>query len=258
MRYLDFLERVHELLEPRTYLEIGVRHGDSLALARAPSIGVDPAYRLRVELRDDVTLFRETSDEFFARPDPLAPLGGLPVDLSFIDGMHLSEYALRDFVNVEKHSRWTTAVVFDDIFPTDATMAARNRETRRWTGDVFKILGFLREHRPDLVCLPLDTEPTGLLLVLGLDPTNDALNERYDDLFDQATAEDPQEVPDEVLRRKGALDPEAVLAGSFWGVLRDARAREVPRRRGMRALRRALRRDGLSGRSLRELLPLPA
>ena len=38
MRYLDFLERVHEVLEPPTYLEIGIRHGDSLALALGTSV----------------------------------------------------------------------------------------------------------------------------------------------------------------------------------------------------------------------------
>ena len=41
-------------------------------------------------------LFPQTSDEFFARNDVGAELGGLPVDLAFIDGMHHFEFALRD------------------------------------------------------------------------------------------------------------------------------------------------------------------
>ena len=31
-------------------------------------------------------------------------LGGLPIDLAIIDGMHQFEFALRDFINIEKHS----------------------------------------------------------------------------------------------------------------------------------------------------------
>jgi hypothetical protein len=263
--YLDFLGRVHEVLEPPTYLEIGVRHGDSIALARTVSVGIDPEFNLRVELPDGVTLFEEPSDDYFARPDPLAPFGGRAIGLSFIDGLHWSEFALRDFVNVEQHSHWTTAVVFDDIFPSDVRMAARQRRTRKWTGDVFKILCFLEEYRPDLICLRIDTQPTGLLLVLGLDPGSDALSRHYDEMLEEALSDDPQEVPAAVLERRGALDPEAVLRGSFWSVLRDERERRTPRAEGLEKLRAALERDGLVSaarpprkRSWRERLPLPA
>src|SRR5439155_13625593 len=87
MQYLDFLSRLHEAVEPRGYLEIGLRHGDSLALARCPALGVDPGFNLRVPLGDNVTLLEETSDELFDRAEPLAGLGGAPLDLAFIDGM---------------------------------------------------------------------------------------------------------------------------------------------------------------------------
>src|SRR3954454_3525075 len=168
MRYLEFLERLHAVLEPTTYLEIGVRHGDSLALARCPAVGVDPGYNLRVELGPNVTLFGETSDEFFRRRDALAPLEDRPVALSFIDGMHLVEYALSDFIGVERRAHWTGAVVFDDMLPRDHREASRDRKTRAWTGDVYKLSAIQSEWRPDLVQITVDTAPTGLLLVLGL------------------------------------------------------------------------------------------
>src|SRR5256885_12302956 len=44
------------------------------------------------------TLFRS-----FAEHDLSKELGGRPVDLAFIDGMHLFEFALRDFVNLERY-----------------------------------------------------------------------------------------------------------------------------------------------------------
>jgi hypothetical protein len=241
VRYLDFLGRVHEVLEPPTYLEIGIRHGDSLALARSAGVGIDPAYRLRTELPRSTALFRETSDEYFDRAEPLAPLGGRPVGMGFIDGMHLVEYALRDFVNVERSSHWAGAVVFDDIYPRDAQMAARRRKTRLWTGDVYKMVGILARYRPDLICLRVDTRPTGLLLVLGLDPASTLLLDRYDQIVLDTVVPDPQPIPADILDRRGAIAPEAVLSASFWSALRDARERGLSRRRGLRELRRRVR-----------------
>jgi hypothetical protein len=241
--YLDFLKRGHEVLEPPTYLEIGVRNGDSLALSRSPAVGIDPAYRLVVPPPPGTKLFRQTSDEYFDRPDVLATLAGRPISFSFIDGMHLAEFALRDFVNVERHAHWTGVVVFDDILPLDVEMAARDRQTRTWTGDVYKMLGIFAAHRPDLICLRVGTEPTGLLLVLGLDPESRVLEEHLDSITEGVVQPDPQRVPDDVLERAGTLEPEAVLAASFWSVLRDARDRDLPRREGLPAVRAAVERD---------------
>src|SRR3954467_10988969 len=241
MEYLDFLERLHGAVEPDAYLEIGLRNGDSLALARCPALGVDPAYNLRVELGGNVTLLRETSDEFFGRAAPLKPLGGRRVDMAFIDGMHLSEFALRDFIGVERLSRWTGVAIFDDILPRTVEEANRDRRTRAWTGDVYKVLGMLAHNRPDLICLRVGTQPTGLLLVIGLDPGNRVLQARYDLVLEQALTPDPQSVPAEVLERRGVLDPERVLQSGMWPLLRDLRDQRATRRAGLRQLRRAVR-----------------
>ena len=260
MEYLDFLKRLHEVVEPEAYLEIGLRNGDSLALARCPALGVDPAYTLKVELGDHVRLLRETSDEYFGRDRPLKPLGGRPVDLAFIDGMHLAEFALRDFIGVERLSRWTGVAVFDDILPRDAEEAARDRRTRAWTGDVYKLLDVLARHRPDLICLRVGTQPTGLLVVLGLDPGDPVLRLRHDAILERLVVPDPQDVPADVLERRGVLDPERVLASRAWPVLRDLRDQGTSRRSGIRDLRRAVRRDlgRVNPGALRRLLPASA
>jgi len=257
VEYLEFLKGLHEAVRPRAYLEIGLRHGDSLALADCPSLGVDPAFNLRVELGDNVELLRETSDEYFARPRPLKPLGGQRPDMAFIDGMHLAEFALRDFIGVERLSPWTGVIVFDDILPRTVEEAARDRRTRAWTGDVYKLLSVLARHRPDLICLRVGTQPTGLLLVLGLDPANRALSVRQDLLLEQLVVPDPQDVPAEVVGRRGVLEPERVLASRAWPVLRDLRDQGSTRRAGIRDLRRAVRSDlgRVSPGALRRLLP---
>ena len=152
--------------------------------------------------------------------------------MAFIDGMHLAEFALRDFIGVERLSPWTGVIVFDDILPRTVEEATRDRRTRAWTGDVYKVLGILARHRPDLICLRVGTQPTGLLLVLGLDPANRALTLREDTLLEQMVVPDPQDIPADVIERRGVLEPEAVLASRAWPVLRDLREQGSSRRRG--------------------------
>lgn len=240
MRYLDFLGQVHQRLSPPTYLEIGIRHGGSLSLSRSRSVGIDPAYKLRFDLPLDVALFRETSDAYFEREDPLEALDDAPIAFSFIDGLHLAEFALRDFVNVERFSAWTTAVVFDDILPRTVEEANRDRTTDAWTGDVYKVLEVLEKHRPDLICLRIGTQPTGLGLILGLDPDSTVLTDTYAQIEREIVTPDPQDVPAAVFAHHGVLDPRAVLDAPLWDVLARLRADGTSRADGLAELRRAV------------------
>lgn len=99
--YFALLAQIHTHLRPRTYVEIGVFKGESLrlALSTTQAIGIDPEPRLMAPPGPTQRVFAETSDRFFATHDLAAELGGLPVDLAFIDGMHHFEFALRDFIN---------------------------------------------------------------------------------------------------------------------------------------------------------------
>ena len=221
------LGELHRVLQPRTYFEIGVRFGDSLALSRTRTIGVDPAYRIRAELNCEIRTFADTSDDFFVRPDAFDHFGDAPVDLAFIDGMHLSEYALRDFINVEQHCAKGSVVVFDDVLPRNHLEGYRMRRTKSWAGDVYKVLEVLRRLRPDLVLVPLNTAPTGTLIVTNLDPHSTVLQNAWPTLADELTANDPQTVPDDLLNRTVAVDPELVLASEVWPrvvALRDSGA----------------------------------
>ncbi len=257
----QFLRRLHQLYAPRNYLEIGVDEGMSLALSRVPSIGIDPAFAIKAPLHCDLELVRDTSDAFFDRPVPLRHLrsgrnpirnlrrgrapfahfrGGTTLDLAFIDGMHLFEFALRDFMNVERLSRWSSVIVIDDIFPRNVDEAARERHTEAWAGDVYKLIPVLRQHRPDLVVVPVDTRSTGVLVVLGADPSDQVLRDRYDEILREWVVPDPQSVPAEILERVGAVDPEALLAAGFWPDLVKARNRRAKPRPGHEQLRKAV------------------
>jgi hypothetical protein len=221
MLYRPFLTAVHELLQPRHYLEIGVREGRSLALARCPAVGIDPFYAIAAELSNHVTLFRTTSDEYFARPEPLAVTGGERFDLSFIDGLHLFEFAFRDFINAERHSSPGGVIIFDDVLPRTVDEAARQRHTTSWTGDVYPMLAVLARYRPELIVLTVGTQPTGLLLVMGLDPDNTVLADHYDEIMTEYRTSDPQPVPEDLFDRQIMLRPERVLTSNIWAVLQN-------------------------------------
>jgi hypothetical protein len=225
MFYLEFMARLHERLAPRTYLEIGVASGHSLSLSRCRSVGIDPAYQVDQPLVAPVSLFRSTSDEYFAALSASGetPFDAAPIDLAFIDGLHHFEQALRDFVAIEGHAAPTSVVAFDDVLPRDADEAARMPRAQAWAGDVFRIRAALRSERPDLHLVLVDTEPTGTLLVAGLDPASETLAERLEDIVREHVAPDPQHVPAEILRREGAIAPGAALELELWHELRAAR-----------------------------------
>lgn len=244
----ELLRALHKRLEPRTYFEIGVRKGVSLSLSRVPSVGVDPFYMVTQELHCDVHLVRTTSDEFFARKHPFAHFEQPVVDLAFIDGMHLAEFALRDFINCERYCHPSSVIVIDDVLPRSVDEGGRGRrgsaDGGAWAGDVYKIIDLIRRNRPDLVVLEMDTRPTGTLVILLPDPTDRTLATAYDAAVPEMVVPDPQDVPDHVLSRTRARDPDLLLAAPIWDALQTAR--NLPRARARTQVKEALAATGLS------------
>jgi hypothetical protein len=175
----ELLQQLHELLQPKVYLEIGVQHGWSLQLSKAPiSIGVDPNPIVSVPLGDHHAVVKMTSDDYFAEDwGSAGPSGSSqPIDLAFIDGMHLAEFAWRDFLNVAKYCHAGSVVVFDDVLPYTSEMAAREICPGDWTGDVWKVFYELRRET-DYVLQLVDTSPTGTLVVTGFDIHHEGLHQ---------------------------------------------------------------------------------
>lgn len=200
----EFLAALHELLRPQTYLEIGVQAGLSLSLAAAGTraIAVDPAPAVCVPIAAHTHMHNRTSDEFFADPDCMLHLGNR-VDLAFIDGMHLAEFALRDFAGVERYVHAYSVIAFDDVLPRNQAEASRVQCAGDWTGDVWRVTGELRRQRPWLRTYLVDTAPTGILLVFGFTPGP------HKPLEPLAVADEL--VPDHVLDRSDVLSPKVAL-----------------------------------------------
>lgn len=197
----DALRAIHQRLKPNLYLEIGVQKGKSLALSTCECVGVDPEPKLKMTkkgFKSHCNIYAMTSDDFFADYAPDVFAANKP-DLVFIDGMHLVEYALRDFINVEKYSKPSTVVVFDDVFPAHPAQAERERHTRKWAGDVWKMIEILHDYRPELRITFLDTSPTGMMIVTGLMCFNTVLSDKYKELSSHYAVD--MIVPDDVLAR---------------------------------------------------------
>jgi hypothetical protein len=178
---LKLMAGLHGILQPNTYLEIGVRYGDSLALSgeKTFALGVDPEPRLRAPLPRRTWISRLTSDAFFRRYGGLARVLPWGVELALIDGMHLAEFVIRDFINVEKYMSSSGVVAIDDTCPRHESWTSREPIAGKWTGDVWKALAIIRRYRPDLVIGTFDVQPAGLTIIRRLDPGNRSLADNY-------------------------------------------------------------------------------
>ena len=185
--YLAWLAKLHAALRPPTYLEVGVDKGRSLALAKPPTrvVGVDPDPRIDESLEAETEVFSETSDTFFSCARLKSFLHGHALDLAFIDGLHLFEQVLKDFMNIESHCSRYSIILIHDTFPLDEPTQRRARSTAFYTGDVWKAVLVLMHYRPDLDIITIRTPPTGLTVVTGLDASSHILADCYDEAVKQ-------------------------------------------------------------------------
>lgn len=218
--YLRVLASAHASVRPQTYIEIGVATGDSFRLARPETraIGIDPAPRLKAPLGPRQTVFAESSDEYFARRDPVADLGGRRVQMAFIDGLHLFENALRDFIHLEAIAEADSLIFVHDCYPLDERTSTRERQTAFWSGDVWRLIALLKRHRPDLAVRTIAARPTGLGLITRLDPRSRVLAERFDALIEEGLSLSFESLADS---KREALN----LVPNDWTALSAALAR---------------------------------
>jgi hypothetical protein len=194
--YLTFLKACNDILKPRNYLEIGTDEGHSLIAFECDAVCIDPSFSISTNVlnnRERTFFFRQDSDQFFAETN-LLNLLGQPIDFAFLDGLHLCESLLRDFINVERNCHRRSVIVLHDCLPLNERMSERKQrldETEDpsiqdfWTGDIWKVLPILKKYRPDLSVLYVDCPPTGLVLCTNLDPKSDVIQLHYDEIVEE-------------------------------------------------------------------------
>ncbi len=197
VHYIDFMKNMNLHCHPSAYFEIGTETGASVAAFSCASVCVDPNFKLSVDVvgqKPSLNLFQMPSDTFFSSFDLRSLLPAGP-DVSFLDGMHRFEYLLRDFINVERLCHNRSSIMIHDCYPVNNRMALRQHvigdesesgATRfGWTGDVWKIVPILKQHRPDLRMFVINAPPSGLLVINNLDPSSEVLDERYFQILEE-------------------------------------------------------------------------
>ena len=195
LNYYKFLEKIHGIISPEVYLEIGVRDGDSLKLAFKSKkiIAIDPIksknFVKNTSNLSNLDFFLCSSDEFFLNSELLDKFKDKHefIDMAFIDGMHLFEYYLRDFINIEKYSKKNSVIILHDTIAVDKESSERKREQSFWTGDVWKIVPILNKYREDLKIFNITDCYTGILCVTNLNSKSKVLEQNYESILNEYT-----------------------------------------------------------------------
>jgi len=154
----DFNNR-HDIINSLTkdtdkYLEIGVEYGFTFKNVHFnDKTGVDPDPKFEVENSDSLKIMK--SDAFFETNNDL-------FDVIFIDGMHQTEYFMKDLNNSIQCLKENGIIFIDDILPIsyyEQLKIPRKHYYEKgilkygepWTGDVWKVLFYiLKNHLHDV------------------------------------------------------------------------------------------------------------
>lgn len=140
---LNHTELINYIIEKKgykSYLEIGSQFGKNFnAINCRFKESVDP------DPKADAT-YEMTSDEFFKDNDR-------KYDSIFIDGLHTAEQVRQDFINAMACLPEGGVLVIHDTNPDVEKWTLIPRESKQWTGDVYK---FICNLDADFVTLPFD------------------------------------------------------------------------------------------------------
>ena len=100
-------------------------------------------------------------------------------------GMHHFDFALRDFINLERLCARESTILVHDCFPIDRASAERERKSTFWSGDIWRLIVLLKKYRPDLRIDTIGTPPTGLGVIRNLDPSSRFLADNVARLSDE-------------------------------------------------------------------------
>lgn len=166
---MDRQQLIQQLIDRRkykTYLEIGVLGANNFfPIKCGKKIAVDPQFkfnwkgRLGEMLKNtsniNASFFETTSDLFFEQHAPKI-FRNRKLDIALVDGMHEFDYALRDVLNSLKYLAEDGVIVMHDCNPQTEEAACSFEQwklrgyTGFWNGDVWKVITYLRDSRPDL------------------------------------------------------------------------------------------------------------
>lgn len=127
----------------KSYLEIGLGDGVNFRNVQcSKKLGCDPAFK------SDDLIFGVTSDNFFLTINEFefSP----KYDLIFIDGLHHATQLAKDVINAWKCLNQGGMILIHDIKPHDEAMQIVPRQSKQWTGDVWRVWSALKNTKLNL------------------------------------------------------------------------------------------------------------
>jgi capsular polysaccharide biosynthesis protein len=191
MDYVGLLGLIKRLLQPATYIEVGMGGGATLLSDPIPEfvVGIDPQAHLEgpaVELAmrcRNLLILRATSDEAFAQMASEQTLGERKADLAFVDGLHHCEVVLRDIANCARFSREGALILVHDVFPGNEAEASRTLIPGSWMGDVYKVVPIIWRHLSGVPTLLIrEVPPSGMFAIRVTGEIYDTIFRNYDAL----------------------------------------------------------------------------
>src|SRR5215208_1220225 len=119
MRYVELLQQLHERLQPRAYLQLGLSRPELMTNARCGVVGLDTAPRVEAGAhvgKPWLKIYAMDRDAFFATEQPEHLLEGEPLDLVVIEGDRTLPEIARDisYVTQWAHPGTYAVIVTDD------------------------------------------------------------------------------------------------------------------------------------------------
>lgn len=180
MSRIDIIQWFIDFLDAKTYLEIGVRYGESFLPIRCENkIGVD--INKHEPLEGQGTFYWMSGDEYFENQ-------ASNFDVAFIDGNHTYEQSLRDVENCLMWMNNRGVILLHDCNPKrpEIAGACAVEGCLDWSGEVWKTIVNLRT-RPHLFVSVVDNDyGIGIVMrdfqdVLDI-PVESIVNMTYEDL----------------------------------------------------------------------------
>lgn len=135
----EIINKVIADTESKSYLEIGYGSGYNFdkienKLNGINKVGIDP----NLSKKTGTNLFIYDSDSFFSNNET-------DFDCIFIDGLHHADQVRKDISNALKCN--PKAIIIHDTIPHNKTMQEVPRNTKEWTGDVWRVVvGFIESY----------------------------------------------------------------------------------------------------------------
>jgi predicted O-methyltransferase YrrM len=129
-----------------SYLEIGIGDGSNFnGVYLLDKIGVDPTVPMLI--KTGMTKEQDSDDFFEWYIKECNEFPEHKIDLIFIDGLHHADQVERDIINSWNCLTPKGVILIHDIKPHNEEMTLVPRQTKQWTGDIFRTwLGFLQKY----------------------------------------------------------------------------------------------------------------